>query len=448
MIEPLRIPSNPFAAVLLLLGAVCLPAADWPQWRGADNHGHAEAKGLPQVWSAETNVAWRTEIPGRGWSTPVIAGRQIWLTTALETPANPADTERRLKTNTGTQPVTLLEKVELRAVCLDRDSGKLLYEVHLLTEHEPQWVHQLNSYASPTPVLEDGRLYCHFGAFGTACVDTRKARVAWTNTTLRVMHENGPGSTPILWQDLVIFHLDGSDKQFIAALDKRTGEVRWTSDRSGEMRENPQLKKSYGTPVVVQVDGREELISPASDWLYAYDPANGSERWKLSYGTLGFSIAPVPVTGHGMIFMSTGFMRPQMLGIRHDGKTSPEIAWRYTKGAPTMPSPLLVGDELYFLTDAGGILTCLDARTGEEHYRERLGGNFSASPLFADGRIFVSNREGETFVLAPGKQFQLLAKNTLPEGHYASPVALDKSLFLRTEKALYRIEQRNQRAKK
>ena len=429
-----RFPSC-FLAALVASNAF---AAEWPEWRGPGGQGHAVASALPVNWSDADGIAWRTEIPGRGWSSPVIEGRQVWMTTAIETPASPEDAARRLKANTGGQPVTLLDSVDLRAVCVDRETGKVTQNVLLLTQREPQWVHQTNSYASPTPVIENGRLYCHFGAFGTACLDTRTAKVLWKNTSLPVMHENGPGSSPIVWKNLVIFHLDGSDRQFLAALDKKTGRLAWKTDRTGAMNDNPQLKKSYGTPLVIESGGKVQLISPAADWLYAYDPATGRELWKVPYGHLGFSISPRPVVGHGMIFMSTAFMKPEIIAVKYEGVKQPEIMWRYNKGAPNIPSPLLVGDELYFVSD-GGFLTCLDAKTGAENYRERLGGDYSSSPFFADGRIYVSNRTGLTTVIKPGKTFAALAKNQIAGQIYATPAAVDGSLFLRTEAALLRI---------
>lgn len=430
-----------FIVSLLLAShfAVTLRAENWPQWRGPDGQGHASATGLPLNWGESSNVVWKAAIPGRGWSSPVAEGGTLWLTTAVETAASAEDAARRLKANTGDQPLTLLDKVDLRAVGVDLKTGKVKGDFPLLTVREPQWVHKLNSYASPSPVLEKGRLYAHFGALGTACLDVRSGRVLWTNRELVVMHENGPGSTPVLWQDRLIFHLDGSDAQYVAALDTKTGKLAWKTTRSGEMRSNPQQRKSYGTPLIVKVNGREQLMSPGSDWVYGYDPRTGRELWKLPYGQLGFSVVPRPVAGHGMLFMSTGYGRKQMLGIQLDGVETPGIKWRYNKGVPTMPSPLLAGGELCFV-DEGGFVTCLDALSGVEVYRDRLEGNFSASPMLADGRIYVSNREGATFVLQPGRQFKVLAKNTLPGSIMASPVAVEGALFLRTEEALYRIE--------
>ncbi len=413
-------------------------AAEWPEWRGPGGQGHANATRLPAAWSETQNVTWKTELPGRAWSSPVIEGKTIWLTTAIETPAKKEDIERRLKANTGNQPLTVLEKVEFRALCVDRESGKLTQNVLVLTVREPQWVHALNSYASCTPVIEDGKLYCHFGAMGNVCLDTHTGKVLWTNTDLVVMHENGPGGSPVIWNNLLVFHLDGSDAQFIAALDKRTGKLAWKTPRSGEMNQDPQLRKSYGTPLILAVNGKEQIVSPSSDWIYGYD-VQGRELWRVKYGQLGFSLTPRPVVGHGMIYMSTGFMKAQILALRYQGLEKPEIAWRFEKGAPTIPSPLLVGDELYFVND-GGIVTCLDAKTGTEHYRERLGGNYSASPTFADGKIYLHSREGLTTVVKPGTKFEVLEKNQLPGKIFASLAAAGNALYLRTDTALYRIE--------
>ncbi len=428
-----------FAATLAAV-STSVSAAEWPEWRGPGGQGHAKVTGLPTSWSETKNVTWRTELPGRAWSSPVIEGKNIWLTTAIETPARKEDADRRLKSNTGNQPLTVLDKVEFRALCVDRDSGKLTQNILILTAREPQWVHALNSYASCTPVIEDGKLYCHFGAMGSTCLDTRTGKMLWTDTSLVVMHENGPGGSPVIWKNLMVFHLDGSDQQFIAALDKRTGKLAWKTPRSGDMNKDPQLRKSYGTPLILAINGKEQIISPSSDWIYSYDD-KGKELWRVKYGQLGFSLTPRPVVGHGMIYMSTGFMKAQILALKYQGLEKPEIAWRYDKGAPTMPSPLLVGDELYFAND-GGIFTCLDAKTGAEHYRERLGGNYSSSPTFADGKIYVHNREGLTTVIKPGKQFEVIEKNQLPGKIFASLAAVDHALFLRTDTALYRIEQK------
>ena len=425
-----------------LLASTMGQADSWPQWRGPDASGQIPGTGFPVEWSETRNVSWKTKIPGRGHSSPVVDGDLVWLTTAYETAAAEKDAKERLKNNTGSQPLTLLETVSLRAVRVDPKTGKVLLNVEVLKKSKPQWVHKLNSYASGTPCLEDGKLYCHFGAFGNACLDAKTGKVLWRNDDkkLWVMHENGPGSSPILWDDLMIFHLDGSDKQSIAALRKDTGEIAWQTFRSGKMNSNPQLKKSYATPILVELDGADLILSPAADWLYCYEPATGRELWKLPYGLLGFSNVSRPIFGHGMVFLSTCFMKGELLGIRFNGKKLPEIAWR-ARTAPKMPSPLLVGDELYIVNDAG-IASCLDAKTGRLHWRERLNAQFSASPTYADGKIYLSDRSSVTHVLKPGKTFRVIAKNELDgTAHKASFAPHGKAFLIRTEEALYRIEQ-------
>ncbi len=434
-------PRAAFALVALLAsGLAAASGLEWPEWRGPGGQGHAspEARNLPVQWAADTHVAWRCDLPGRGWSSPLIDGDRIWLTTAIETEARPEDVQRRLKSNTGDQPLTLLEKVEFMALCVDRRNGKLLRTVPLGTERDPQWVHTLNSYASPTGVMEKDRVYLHFGTFGTYGLDSSSGRVLWANTNLHIMHENGPGSSLVLSGQHLVFHLDGSDSQSVVALEKKTGKVAWRTSRSGMMNANPQLKKSYATPAIMRLDGKDVLLSQGADWLYAYEPATGSELWKVKYGNLGFSLSSRAVFGHGNMYLCTGYARSEVHAIRLDANP-PSHAWKYAKGAPTMSSPLLVGDELYFVSDTGGMFTCLDARTGAEVYRERLGGNHCASPLLADGRIYLCDREGGTTVIEPGRQFRRVAVNKLPGQIMASPAAVTDSLYLRTDKALYRI---------
>lgn len=426
-------------AALLILPAVAMAEAEWPQFRGPGGQGHATARNLPASFSETENIAWRCELPGRAWSSPVIAGNEIWLTTAVESPITEAEKSERLKGTTNNQPLNVAGKLSLRALCVDRTSGKLLHDIELLVEPRPQPTHSMNSFASPTPVIADGKLYCHFGAYGTACLDTATREVLWTNRETVINHENGPGSSPALAGDVLIFHCDGSDQQYVAALDKRTGKLAWRTDRSGKMNDEPQLKKSYGTPLVLEVAGQAQVISPGADWLYGYDPADGRELWKLPYEKLGFSIAPRPVAGNGMLFMSTSFMQAELLAIKHDGQSPPSIAWRFGKQAPSIPSPLLVGDEVYIVSDKG-VATCLDAETGEVRWTERLPGNYAASPLFADGKIYICNRDGLTTVIRPGQTYEVLATGQLDGAILASPAAVGEALYIRTDKALYRVQ--------
>lgn len=440
-------PSCHVAMITLLAALIATPTAPaaeiWPQWRGPEGQGHATvAHDLPITWSETEHVTWKTPLPGRGWSSPVLDTTHVWMTTAIESEATEADKEQRLAGAKNPQPLQVSGPVAMRALGVDRETGRLVHDIALFTAREPQPIHSLNSYASPSPVLAGGRLFCHFGDYGTACVDTATARVAWVNHDLRLNHENGPGSTPIVWGDLLIVHCDGSDVQYIVALDQATGRIVWKTPRSGALQDNPDLKKSYGTPLIVSLDGRDVLLSPAADWVYAYDPATGRELWRVNYGVLGFSVVPRPVTGHGLAFLSTSFMKPEMLAVRLGaGGSPPEIVWRQAKGAPTMSSPLVVGEELYVVTDKG-IMTCLEVHSGAVQWTSRLGGNFSSSPLFADGRIYVGNRDGATFVIKPGKDYELLATNQLDGRIFATPAAVDRALYVRTDTALYKLEKR------
>lgn len=422
--------------------AVAAESADWPQWRGPGGQGHAPAASdLAVTWSDSENIVWKTAIPGRGWSSPVMDAKTLWMTTAVETPLT-AEEPKSPAAGKAAMAQTKARRVDLRAIGVDRESGKVVADIELFQVTNPDPIHALNSFASPTPLLEDGKLYCHFGTNGTACVDTATKAIAWKNVDLRLKHENGPGSTPVLFKDSLIVHCDGSDVQFLAAMDKHSGKVAWRTPRSGALKSDPQLKKAYGTPLLLEIEGRQVLISTGADWLYGYDPATGRELWKLNYGVLGFSVVPRPVAAHGLLYMSTSFMQPEVLAVRlGDGATTPEIAWRAKKGAPQMPSPLVVGDELYLVSDKG-VATCMDAKSGEVHWSERLGGNFCSSPLFADGRIYVGNREGDMFVLAPGKKLEILATNKVDGAVMASPAAVGRSLFVRTDRTLYRIEKR------
>ena len=432
---------------VIFWGSIILPfflwAYEWPQWRGSDASGHAPKRNFPKNWSSRNNIIWKTALPGRGHSSPIHDGKDIWVTTALETPATEEEKKERLKENNGLPTVTVLSKLSLRALKINPTSGEILRDIEVFKKNRPQWVHKLNSYASPSPLIDDGRLFLHFGAYGNACIDSESGKIIWKNNEKRlwVMHENGPGSSPVLWKNLMIFHLDGSDNQSIVALQKDTGKIAWQTTRSGEMRENPQFQKSYSTPIIEKFNGQSGLISCAADWVYGYNPENGKELWKIKYGILGFSNVARPVVDHGMIFLSTCFMKAEIHAYQYEGLVTPKLAWKMTKGAPKMPSPILVGDQLYIVND-GGILSCVNAKTGELDWRERLDGEFSASPTFANGLLYLSDRAGKTTVIRPGKSLQIIAENEL-EGapHMASFAPFQNSFLIRTDSALFRVGQ-------
>ena len=417
-------------------------ADDWRQFRGPEGQGHAQTSGLPLDWNEKQNIVWKTAIPGKGWSSPVIAGNQIWMTTALTVEASEEEKKKRLAGNTSGQTMRVASLLSMRAICVDWKSGKITDDILLMTVKDPQPIHALNSYASPTPTIAAGRLYCHFGSYGTACLDTSTRKILWTNQRLIVNHVNGPGCTPVLHKDKLIIHYDGSDKQYIAALDTKTGNVAWKTDRSGKLDENPESKKAYGSPLVVRAEDRDLLLSQGADWLYAYDPATGNELWKVAYGKLGYSIVPKLVVGHGLVYATTCFNRSEVLAIPYQGIVAgdtPKIAWRVSRQAPRLASNLLVGDELYFVSDRG-VASCVAAKTGKIHWQERIGGNYAASPILADGRIHFFSREGVCTIVKPGKTFKILGKNKIDGTFMASPAAVDGAFYFRTRTSLYRVE--------
>ena len=425
---------------LIALHAIVLRAGDkWPEWRGENGQGHGSAIDLPVKWSETKNVAWRTVVPGLGWSTPVVADGKVWVTTATDVRATKEETARRRKETTNSQPLIFSSHASFRAVCLDLKTGEILKNIEVIAEDDPQFIQIDNSYATPTPILDGERLYCHFGSSGMAALDTETGKVLWTYSDLSVQHENGPGSSPILWNDLLIVHCDGIDFQYIIAIDKNDGTLAWKTARTGELNENPQLRKSYATPLVVSVDGRDQIVSPAADWLYGYDPKSGKELWKLHYGELGFSNSPRPVAGHGLVYVCTGFMKSQLLAVKPGTADRPgKVVWKYTRQVPAISSPILAGDEIYFGSDKG-IATCLNAKTGHENWTERIGTAIWAAPIFADGHLYFFDKKGTTAVVQPGVKFEKLAVNQLDGKIQAAGAAVDRALLVRTDKALYRL---------
>lgn len=405
--------------VSVLLTAACVWAGEtWPEFRGPTGNGHADGSGLPVTWNETENVAWKTEIAGRGWSSPVIWQQQIWLTTA--TP----------------------DGKQMFAVCVDRETGKIVRNIKVFDTPNPEPIALVNSYASPTPAVEAGRLYAHYGTYGTACLDTATGQILWTRRDLNCDHHEGPGSSPILFENLLIVHVDGLDVQYVVALDKHTGKTVWKTNRSVDYSSYMiNLHKAFCTPQVITSGGRSQLISPGAMATMGYDPRTGEELWKVRYR--GWSMVPRPLFGHGLVFFVNDYERPELWAVRPDGQgdvTGSHVAWTIRRGMPRQPSLLLIGDLLHMVSD-DGIVYAVDARTGEEVWKDRIEGNYSASPLYADGRIYFFNREAVTTVLEPGRQFKVLAVNRLAgEQTMASPAAAGKALFIRTRTHLYRIE--------
>lgn len=392
--------------MLLFLLAISLFAEDWPEFRGPTGQGHSTATGLPLTWSETENVTWKVAIPGSGWSSPSIAGGRIWLTSSEE------------------------DGKSLRLLAVNPDNGEITLNVEVFKLVEPGSIHGKNTHASPTPLVSGDRVYVHFGAHGTAAVST-EGKILWRHR-FPYSHVHGPGNSPILAGGHLFLNCDGGDQQYVMALDTETGEVKWRRDRPSGM--------AFATALALKHEDREIIVSPGAHRAIAYDAESGEPLWSVKYGS-GFSNVPRPVSGHGMVYICTGFYQPEVLAVKLGGEgdvTESHIAWRMA-GAPLTPSPILVGDELYFVNDRG-VAVSVDAKTGAVHWKERLGGNHSASPIYADGRIYFLSEEGEAVVIAPGKEFKVLARNQLDGRFLASFAVMDKALFLRSDGFLYRVE--------
>jgi len=419
--------------LLLACGAFSMVHADWPEFRGPWGNGYASAPGeskpigIPLRWSEAENVQWKTEIPHRGWSTPVVMGGQVWLTTAT------------------------VDGREFFAICLDEKTGRILFNERLFESASPEPLgNTVNCYGTPSPTIEPGRVYIHFGSYGTACMDTRTFKVLWKRTDLPCRHYRGPASSLILFENLLILTMDGVDVQYHVALDKMTGKNVWKTDRSvawndedvpGQMARDGDLRKAHSTPLIVTVDGKHQMLSAGAKAAYAYDPRTGKELWRVQYPA--WSASARPLYRDGLAFIITGFGgKTELWGVRVDGQgdvTDSHIAWKYDTMVAKTASPILVDSLLYMVSD-DGMVTCLESATGKQVWRNRIGGNYAASPLYADGRIYFFNQQGKTTVLKPGNTCEILATNTLDTGFMASPAVSGKALFLRTKTHLYRIE--------
>jgi len=409
-----------FAVLCTLVHPASLCIADnWPQFRGPTGDGHSSATDLPLHYSEQENVRWKTAIDGKGWSSPVIWENQIWLTTAPE------------------------DGKKLHAICVDRESGEILRDIVVFEVAEPQYCHPMNSYATPTPVVEEGRVYVHFGAHGTACLDTATGKTLWSRTDLECNHFRGPASSPIVDRERLYVHFDGFDLQYVVALDKQTGKTVWRTDR-GDIypTDNGDRKKAYGTPALIEFGGRRQLISPGAEATMSYDPASGQQLWIVHHG--GMNVSARPLFGHGLAYINTGGGGLSLLAVEPAGSgdiSDSHVRWTQRQNVPKRSSQLLIDGLIYMVAD-NGVVSCLDARTGELAWSrpQRIDGEYAASPIFADGKIWFFSREGKITVIAPGRQFKVLAENQLDDGFMASPAALGQALYLRSTTHLYRIE--------
>ena len=405
-----------FALIVPALVRAAAPE-DWPQFRGPTGQGISTATNLPVEWNTRKNIVWSVEIPGRGWSSPVISAGKVYLTTSIAKPRGP---------------------VSLYAVCLDAVTGKPLWDTQVFEPNSTlaSQMHGKNSLASPTPIVTAERLYVHFGHMGTAALDL-SGNVVWRQTGLKYEPVHGAGGSPALVGDLLVVDCDGARDPFIAALDARTGEIKWKTPRDSNARKT----FSFSTPLPIEVDGQTQIISPASGFVGSYDPADGHELWRVDYGE-GYSVVPRPVFANGLVFVSSAFDFPVVYAIRpggaHGDATRSNVVWTRPKGGPNTPSLLAVGDEVYMVSD-NGIASCLEARTGRVYWSHRLDGTFSASPVFADGRIYFQTEAGLGIVIRADKSFQVLAENDLGERSLASPAIADGAIYIRTEHHLWKI---------
>jgi outer membrane protein assembly factor BamB len=408
---------------ILVTTTICgtsLANDQWSQFRGPKGNGHINTTSLPLEWSESKNISWKTAIHDRGWSSPVIWNNQIWMTTA---------------TKNGNK---------MFALCVDKVTGNVLYDIHIFDVISPQAITIDNTYASPTPVIEEGRVYVHFGTYGTACIDTGNGKTLWTRRDLTCDHEKGagPASSPFLFNDFLIFNVDGRDVQYVIALDKTTGKTAWKTNRSVDFS-NVQVnqRKAYGTPLIIPRGNEKQMVSIGAKGVFSYDPRNGKELWKALHR--GWSIAPRPVYGEGLVFTLIDRDRPELWAIRPDGNgdiTNSHIVWKSSKRMPPRASPLIVG-ELLFVVDRNGYISCIEAKTGKIFWQERMKGSFSASPIHSNDLIYFFNEDTVCTIIKPARKLEIVATNKVANEQLMATPAIDNdSIYIRTTNNLYKIK--------
>ncbi len=404
----------------------------WPQFRGPHGNGHAQPPGspplgLPTEWSADKNIAWKTPIPGKGWSTPIVTARHIWVTSA--TP----------------------DGHDFFVYGLDRATGAIFFEKKLFHSDAPEPLgNDVNGYASPSGLADGPHVFVHFGSYGTACLDEATGAEVWRRTDLPCRHYRGPGSSLAQFGENLILSMDGVDVQYLTALDKKTGKTVWKTDRTvdfgdlgpdGKPKMEGDLRKAYTTPIFLDPGTSHPwFISSGAKATYGYDAATGKELWRVLYP--GFSNASSPVYADGLAIINTGYGKANLLAMKVDGATRGDVpksamAWDCLKRVPQRSSPIVVGD-LLFMVDDGGFASCLDMKTGEVKWSERLEGNFSGSPIFADGHVIACSEKGACYLIAPvAEKLTIVQQNNLPDGMLASPAVAGNALILRTKSHVY-----------
>lgn len=412
----------------LTLLSLAIPAfAEWPEFRGPNQDGTTDAENLPTEWSEEKSVSWKTPIHGLGWSTPLISEGKIWLTTATE----------------GGREMSIL--------CVDEASGEILLDRVFITNDNPEpLANPMNTYASPTGVVEKGRAYFHFGSYGTFCLDTESYEMLWQRRDLTCSHWRGPASSLAMWEDKVILTMEGADQQYFVALNKETGETIWRRDRStnyddekeGIPANSGDMRKAYSTPIFVPVGDVVQMISNGAKAAWAYNVENGEEIWSVHYATHSPSSRPIYSKKEGMVYINTGLGKAEIWAIKLDPKAKGEIseshvAWDYIKRTPKRSSPVLANGLIFMAND--GVISCVDAKTGEAKWTERGGHEYSAS-LLSDGNVvYFFDEEGLCTVTKAGPEFEVVSENHLDDGLMASPAVSGDALILRTKTHLYRV---------
>jgi len=396
------------------------PRAEWPEFRGPTEDGHSTATGLPTEWGPDKDVVWKTPLPGRAWSSPIVAGDRIYLTNAV-TPHEEED---------------LHASVTLHALALGATDGKVLWDRELFTIEQPYTTgfNDKNSHASPTPVYDQGRIYAQFGNFGTACLD-EQGHVIWKTQEPTFKTELGNGGCPIVVDDLLVFNCDGVVEPFVVALDKATGKERWRTVRGRKAKNVYALS----TPLLIDADGKKQIITVGTRIIQSVNPKNGHEFWHVDHGN--YCTVPRPVFGDGLVFVSTGFDHSNLFAIKPEGKgniTGKNLVWQYDKNVPLTSSMLVVGDDLYMVSD-NGLVTCMEARTGQVYWQERVARSTSASPLYGDGKIYIQDETGKGYVLKPGHQKEVIATNDLGERTMSSYAVHGNKFIIRSLHAVWCI---------
>ena len=408
--------------LLLTTAASCLiieANEQWSQFRGHYGNGIIKSTSAPINWSENTNIDWKTPIHDRGWSSPVIWNDQIWMTTATK------------------------DGNKMYAICVNKLSGKIEHDIHVFDVKSPQAITNENTYASPTPVVEEGRVYVHFGTYGTACISTKDGQILWKRRDLNCDHEigAGPASSPFIYNNFLIFNVDGRDVQYVIALNKKTGETAWKTNRSVDFSGvQVNQRKAYGTPFIIPRGNSNQMVSIGAKGVYSYDPENGKELWKAEHR--GWSIAPRPVYGEGLVFTMIDRDRPEMWAINPNGSgdiTETHIEWKETKRMPPRASPIIIKG-LLFVVDRNGYISCIEAKTGKPIWQKRMKGRFSASPILANNLIYFFNEDTLCTIIKPTRELEIVAENKLSdEKLMATPAFDENSIYIRTEKKLTRI---------